>query len=293
MTQYWGDVLAARSGLRNPQGYREMLAFSAARLDVKPGRTWRNLEDTAISAQALRGGSEYWANWRRGQDYYQEGELLWLDADTTIRQLTHGQKSLDDFCRRFLAVGGNTPPKVVPYDFDEIVADLNDVTPYDWRTFLNERLHSHAPHAPLGGIDHGGYRLTYGVQPSDFEQAYLAKTKQVDAWFSAGLMVGTTGNIDDVRVDSPAFQAGLGPGTKLVAVNGHGYTADVLKQAIRAAKGTTVPIELIVSTDNEFRTVTLNYHDGEKYPQLERVQGTPDLLDEILKPLAPAKANGL
>jgi len=293
MTQYWGDVLAARSGLRTPEGYRETLAFSAARLDVKPGRTWRSLEDTAISAQALRGGSEYWANWRRGQDYYQEGELLWLDADTTIRQLTHGQKSLNDFCRRFLAVGGNTPPKVVPYDFDEIVADLNDVTPYDWRTFLNERLHSHAPHAPLGGIDHGGYRLTYGVQPSDFEQAYLAKTKQVDAWFSAGLMVGTTGNIDDVRVDSPAFQAGLGPGTKLVAVNGHGYTADVLKQAIRAAKGTTVPIELIVSTDNEFRTVTLNYHDGEKYPQLQRVQGTPDLLDEILKPLAPAKANGL
>jgi predicted metalloprotease with PDZ domain len=293
MTQYWGDVLAARSGLQTPEGYREMLAFSAARLDVKPGRTWRNLEDTAIAAQSLRGGSEYWANWRRSQDYYQEGELLWLDADTTIRQLTHGQKSLNDFCVVFLSGGGNTPPKVVPYDFDDIVAGLNAVAPYDWRNFLNERLHSHAAHAPLGGIDHGGYRLIYGAQPSDFEQAYLYKTKQTDAWFSAGLMISTSGIIDDVRMDSPAFQAGLGPGTKLVAVNGHGYSADVLKQAIRGAKGTAGPIELIVSTDNEFRTVNLNYHDGEKYPQLQRVQGTPDLLDEILKPLAAGKANGL
>jgi predicted metalloprotease with PDZ domain len=293
MTQYWGQVLAARSAFWTPEVFRENLAFSAARLDVKPGRIWRNVEDTAISAQVLRGGSEYWANWRRGQDYYQEGELIWLDADTTIRQLTHGQKSLNDFCLKFLALGGNTPPKVVPYNFDEIVADLNSVVPYDWRDFLNQRLQSHAAHAPLGGIDHGGYRLIYGVKPSDFEEAYLSKTKQVDAWFSAGLMVSMTGNINDVRMDSPAFQAGLGPGTKLVAINGHGYTPDVLKQAIRGAKGTTGPIELIVSTDNEFRTVNLNCHDGEKYPQLERVQGTPDLLDEILKPLAPAKANGL
>jgi predicted metalloprotease with PDZ domain len=200
---------------------------------------------------------------------------------------------LNDFCVKFLAVGGNTPPKVVPYDFDEIVADLNAVAPYDWRNFLNERLHSHAVHAPLDGIEHGGYRLTYGAQPSDFEQAYLYKTKRTDAWFSAGLLVSAIGILDDVRMDSPAFQAGLGPGTKLVAVNGHGYSADVLKQAIREAKETTTPIELIVSTDNEFRTVSLNYHGGEKYPQLERVQGTPDLLDEILKPLAAGKANGL
>jgi predicted metalloprotease with PDZ domain len=293
MTEYWGDVLAARSGLRTPEVYREALAFSAARLDVKPGRTWRNLEDTAIAAQSLRGGSDFWANWRRSQDYYQEGELLWLDADTTIRQLTHGQKSLNDFCVKFLSLGGNTPPKVIPYDFEEIVADLNAVAPYDWRAFLNQRLHSHAAHAPLGGIEHGGYRLTYGDQPSEFEQAYFYKMKQTDAWFSAGLLVSASGIIDDVRMDSAAFQAGLGPGTRLIAVNAHGYNADVLKQAIRGAKGATSPIELIVSTDNEFRTVSLNYHDGEKYPQLERVQGTSDLLDEILKPLAAGKAKGL
>lgn len=293
MTQYWGNVLSARSAFWTPEVYREALAWSAARLDARPGRTWRNLEDTAIASQILRGSHAYWSNWRRGQDYYQEGELIWLDADTTIRQLTHGQKSLNDFCVKFLAVGGNTPPKVVPYNFDEIVADLNAVAPYDWRTFLTERLNSHAAHAPLGGIDHGGYRLIYGTEPTSFEEAYLYKAKEADAWFSAGLMVSDTGNIDDVRMDSPAFKAGLGPGTKLVAVNGHGYTADVLKQAIRGAKGTTEPIELIVSNDNEFRTVRLDYHDGEKYPRLERVQGTPDLLDEIIKPLAAGKGSGL
>jgi predicted metalloprotease with PDZ domain len=293
MTQYWGKVLSARSAFVTAEVYREGLALSAARLDMKPGRTWRDLEDTAIAGQTLRGNHAYWGNWRRSQDYYQEGELIWLDADTTIRQLTHGQKSLNDFCVKFLAVGGNTPPKVVPYDFDEIVADLNAVAPYDWRAFLNERLNSHAAHAPLGGIDRGGYRLIYGTEPTSYEEAYLYQSKQTDAWFSAGLMVSESGALNDVRVDSPAFQAGLGPGMKLVAVNGHGYTADVLKQAIRGAKGTADPIELIVSNDNEFRTVRLDYHDGEKYPRLERVQGTPDLLDEIIKPLAAGKGTGL
>ncbi len=290
MTQYWGNVLAARSGLWTPENYRQALAVSAANLDVKPGRTWRNLQDTAIASQTLRGSTAQWANWRRSQDYYPEGELVWLDVDTTIRQLTHDKKSLNDFCVKFLAVGGNTPPIVVPYKFDEIVADLNSVVAYDWRGFLTERLNTHAAHAPLGGIDHGGYKLVYTTDPTDYQQAEDDHYKEVDAWYSLGLRVNSTnGSLEDVRMDSPAFKAGLGPGTKLVAVNGHGFTPDVLKQGIRAAKGTTEPIELIVSNDNEFRTVRLDYHDGEKYPRLERAQGVPDLLDEILKPLAPGK----
>ena len=290
MTQYWGNVLAARSGLWTADTYREALADSAANLDVKPGRTWRNLQDTAISSQSLRGSTSEWANWRRSQDYYQEGELIWLDADTTIRGLTHDKKSLNDFCVKFLAVGGNTGPIVVPYDFDEIVADLNSVAAYDWRGFLLERLNSHAGHAPLGGIDHGGYKLVYTADPTDYEQAEDGHYKRVDAWYSVGLRVDSnSGLIEDVRMDSPAFKAGLGPRTKLIAVNGHGFTSDAFRQGIRAAKGTMEPIELIVSCDNEFRTVRLDYHDGEKYPRLERVQGTPDLLDEIVKPLAPSK----
>jgi predicted metalloprotease with PDZ domain len=290
MTQYWGNVLAARSGLWTADTYREALADSAAALDAKPGRTWRNLQDTAISSQSLRGGTSQWANWRRSQDYYQEGELIWLDADTTIRQLTHDKKSLNDFCVKFLAVGGNTGPIVVPYDFDEIVTDLNSVVAYDWRGFLLERLNSHAAHAPLAGIEHGGYKLVYAADPTDYEQAKDGHYNRIDAWFSVGLRVSSnSGSIEDVRMDSPAFKAGLGPGTKLIAVNGHGFTPDAFKQAIRGAKGTTEPIELIVSNDNEFRTVRLDYHDGEKYPRLERVQGTTDLLDEIVKPLVPSK----
>lgn len=285
MTQYWGNVLAARSGLWTDQSYREQLAWYSANLDMTPGRTWRDLEDTAIAASILRGPSEYWSNWRRAQDYYREGTLIWLDADTTIRRLTHDKKSLNDFCLKFLAVGGNTPPKVVPYDFEEIVADLNAVAPYDWRGFLTERLHTHADHAPLDGIEHGGYRLAYGTEPTAFEKAIMEHRKEVDAWFSLGLYVGTNGLINDVRMGSPAYRAGLGPGSMLVAVNGHGFTPDVLMQAIRAAKGTTAPMEMIISTDKEFSTVQLQYHDGEKYPRLERVNGTPDLLDEILKPL--------
>jgi predicted metalloprotease with PDZ domain len=291
MTQYWGNVLAARSALWSSESYRDALAFSAALLDEKPGRTWRNLQDTAISSQSLREKHDYWSNWRRSQDYYQEGELLWLDADTTIRQLTHDKKSLNDFCVKFLAVGGDTGPMVVPYTFDDVVAALNAVAPFDWQGFLTERLQSHAGHAPLGGIEHAGYRLVYTGEPTSYEQAWLDNEKKVDAWFSLGLLVFTTGQIDDVRMGSPAFQAGLGPGTKLVAVDGHAFTSEVLKQAIREAKNS--PIELIVSTDNEFRTVRLDYHGGEKYPRLERVQDTPDLLDEILKPLAPGKASGL
>ena len=236
LTQYWGNVLAARSALWTPESYREALALSAAWLDVKPGRTWRNLEDTAISSQSLRERHDYWANWRRGQDYYAEGELLWLDADTTIRQLTHDKKSLNDFCVKFLAVGGNTGPDVLPYTLDEIVADLNSVVSYDWRAFLTERLQSHADHAPLGGIDHGGYRLIYAGEPTAYEQAYLDHEKQIDAWFSLGFMVSATGDLRDVRIGSPAFRAGLGPGTRLVAVNGHGFTGEVLKQAIRGCE---------------------------------------------------------
>ena len=289
MTQYWGMVLAARSGMFTPDIYREELALDAATLDLKAGRAWRNLQDTAIASQTLRSVSTEWGDWRRDQDYYNEGELIWLDADTTIRGLTHGQKSLNDFCAKFLGLGGNTPPRVVPYDFDEVTADLNSVVAYDWKGFLSQRLEAHAKHAPLDGILHGGYRLVYNATPNDFQQALSDHKKTIDAWFSLGLTVSNTGVLEDVRMGSPGFDAGLGPGTKLIAVNNHAFTGDVLKQAIRDAKGNTLPVELIVSNNDEFRTVRVDYHNGEQYPHLERVASTPGLLDDILKPLVPVK----
>jgi predicted metalloprotease with PDZ domain len=290
MTQYWGGVLATRSGLLTPEQYKESLALTAANLDQKPGRTWRNLEDTAIAAQILRGNTQNYSNWRRSQDYYPEGELLWVDADTTIRQLTHGQKSLNDFCVKFLALGGNTPPKVVPYTFDDIVNDLNSVVAYDWRGFLTERITSHANHAPLGGIEHGGYKLAYEDQPTKFEKAALGRRGGIDAYYSIGLRLTKDGTISDVKMFSDADKAGFAPQWKVIAVNGVGYSDEGFKDALKKSKDSSEPIEYIVSNDNHFRTLKIDYHGGEKYPHLERENSAPDLLDDILKPLTHVTA---
>ena len=285
MTEYLGQILAVRSGFDTPEQFRENLAFSAAELDVKPGRTWRDLEDTAVSSSILRGTSREWSNWRRGQDYYREGELIWLDVDTTIRKLTHGQKSLNDFCALFLGKGGNTPPEVVPYDFDELVATLNQVVPNDWAAFLRERLTSKAAHAPLEGITRSGYELTYSDGPSSYERALFGRGGVIDAYFSAGIFARHDGVISDVRVGSAAYKAGLGPDDKIIAVNGRAFSGPVLALALKSAKGTTQPIDLIVENTDYFRVVHLDYHEGAKYPVLKRIDNTPDVLSQILTPL--------
>ncbi len=285
MTQYLGGVLAARSGLETQEQYREALAFTAANLDNKPGRTWRNTEDTAIAASILRGGNPAWANWRRGQDYYPEGELLWLDVDTTIRQLTHNQKSLHDFLVLFVGKGGNTGPMVVPYNFDDIVKTLNEVVPNDWAGFLHERITTLNPHADLAGIEHGGYKLVYTEAPSSYERAMLAISGSVDAWFSAGLRLRRDGTISDVRVYSAADEAKLAPGERVIAVNGRVFAGDIFTNAIKQAKGNNEPIHLIVQSDTYIYPIDLNYHEGEKYPTLQRVEGAPAVLDEITRPM--------
>lgn len=285
MTQYWGNVLAVRSGLWTPEQYKGALAATAAELDNKPGRLWRNLEDTAIAAQILRGGNASWSNWKRGQDYYPEGELVWLDADTTIRKLTNNQKSLNDFAQKFLGFGGNTPAKVASYTFEDVVAGLNAVAPYDWKTFLIDRIRAHNEHAPLAGLEQGGYRLVYKDTPSSYQKAALSRRGGVDAYYSLGLRVDKEGIISDVKMYSLSFKAGLAPTMKIVAVNKKAYTAEGLKDSLRAAKGTTTPIELIVSLNGDFQIISLDYHEGEKYPQLERIGEGTAYLDEIIKPL--------
>ena len=285
LTEYLGDVLAARSGIETPDEFRSALAASAAALDYRPGRTWRDLEDTAVAAQTLYDASQQWDNWRRGVDYYQEGELIWLEADTLIRKLTNDKKSLNDFCALFEGLGGNTPPKVVPYTFDDVVAALNTVVPYDWAGFLRERLTSKSPHAPLGGIENGGYRIVYTDQPGEFIQAREASSGDAEAWWSIGLSVSSDGHINDVLVGSVSDKAGLGPGMQIVAVNGRQYAASLLGDAITGAKTSSAPIELIVVNTGYYKVVKLDYHDGLRFPHLERVQGTPDRLDEILKPM--------
>jgi predicted metalloprotease with PDZ domain len=289
MTQYLGNVLAARSGLKSQAQYRDLLAVSAASLAYKPGRDWRSTEDTAVAASVLRSHAPAWSNWRRGQDYYQEGELVWLDADTLIRQKTNNQKSLTDFLKIFLGKGGNTGPLIVTYTFDELCADLNQVLPYDWATFFHERVYQIDPKADLDGIERGGYKLVFTDQQTDsgkmIHKGLARFYGMVDCWYSLGLRLKQDGTISDVRWGGPADKAGLAPEEKILALNGVVYSGDALKQAINGAKTSKEPIHILAQADNYIVTADIDYHDGERYPSLERVSGTTDYLDDITTPL--------
>ena len=286
LTEYLGNLLAERSGLLSAEQYREALAATAASLDHRSGRTWRPLEDTARSVQILRMMGPQWSNWRRGPDYYPEGELIWLEVDAIIRQQTHGQRSLDDFCRRFEG-GQSGPPMVAPYTFDDVVHTLNDVAAYDWAGLLRERVGATSTHAPLGGIERDGWKLVYNDRPNAFNQAGEKRSKSASYAYSLGFSVDKDGKLIDVIVGSPGYQSGLGPGMKLVAVNGRKWTPGALHAAIKSAHGTTAPIELLVENAQFFRTYSISYHDGEQNPHLERVPGQPDLLNALLQPLTP------
>lgn len=299
LTQYLGNLMAARSGLRNQEQYRDLLAMVTADLDYKTGRLWRPTEDTAVAASILRGGKPAWVNWRRSQDYYDEGELLWLDADTLIRQQTDNKKSLDDFLKIFLGLGGNTGPEIVTYNREELIRDLNQVVPYDWAKFLHERVDLINPHADVAGIERGGYRLVYHDTPTKSEETVRADFHEgPDFWYSVGVTISDTGVLGDVRWNGPADKARLAPGYKIIAVDGYIYSPDALKNAIKAAQGTSKPIQLIVQADTFVSSFEIDYHDGLRYPALERANGTTDFLDDITKPrttpekVAETKANG-
>jgi predicted metalloprotease with PDZ domain len=283
LTEYLGQVLTARSGLWTQDQYREALAATAAMLDHRTGRTWRPLEDTARSVQILRLQGPEWQSWRRSLDYYPEGALIWLEVDTTIRQQTQGQKSLNDFCRLFHG-GESGPPKVVPYTFDDVVKALNQVAPYDWAGLLKTRVNSTDPHAPLGGIERGGWRLVYNDQPNLFIKTSDKVRKSVDASYSLGFSVKEDGTLTDVIYGSPAYAAGIGPEMKLVAINGRAWSKDVLLDALRASKDSKEPIDLLIENAKFFKTYSIAYHDGIRSPHLERAEGA-DVLGEVLTPL--------
>ncbi|HEY1743607.1 MAG TPA: M61 family peptidase [Granulicella sp.] len=295
MTQYLGNVLATRSGLRSQAAYRDMLALTAAAQDYRSGREWRSTDDTAISSSILRAKSPAWYNWRRSQDYYFEGELLWLDADTKIRELTNDQKSLTDFLHIFLGKGGNTGPLIVPYNRAELIADLNEVVKYDWAGFLHERVDLINPHADLDGITRGGYKLVYQDHPSESYAALLASRRSPmgpNLWYSVGVTLSSDNTINDVRWGSPADKAKLAPGQKLIAVNGRVLSADVLHEALANAKSNTEPLHFLMQTQSYIKQVDVDYHDGERYPVMVRADDAKDYLDEITAPLTkpPAEA---
>jgi predicted metalloprotease with PDZ domain len=287
MTQYWGTILSARVGSWTPEKLREALAWVAAYLNDRPGRRWRDLEDTAVAAQLLYGAPEQYDNWRRSVDYYDEGTLIWLEADTIIRQRTNGQKSLDDFCKVFEGAP-STGPKIVPYTFEDLLNALNGVTTYDWRGFFTERLHSHGTGAPLKGIENSGWKLIFNETPNEHMRADDGVKHVTDVQFSLGFIVRDPGGEDggeigDVILGSPAAKAGLAPGMRLVAVNGQRWSPDVLHEAILRGKDGQGGIELLVENQGYFETLFVDYHGGERYPHLQAIGGKPDVLSQIAK----------
>jgi len=282
LTEYLGDVLTARSGLWTPQEYRDELAWSAAMLDHRPGRSWRSLQDTADAAALLYYTPKEWESWRRSVDYYDEGELDWLWADSIIRQQTGGKKSMDDFCKLFHGAP-STPPMVKTYTFDDVVNTLNQIAPYDWRGFWNERLRSHGPGAPLGGVEATGWKIAYDESRSAMMRAWEDDHRTLNAAFSVGLIIKENGDIEDTIEGMDAAHAGIGPGMKVLAVNGRRFTSQVFRDALYEGKNTSQPLQLLIENTDYFRTFVLDYHGGEKYPHLVREESKPDTMTEIIR----------
>jgi predicted metalloprotease with PDZ domain len=285
-TQYWGEVLAARSGLRTREQALDQLALTAAHYEIQKGRRWRALQDTTNDEIINPRRPQSWPDWQRFEDYYEEGALIWLDVDTWIRERSKGARSLDDFARAFFGIHDGSAATVT-YTFDDVVKTLNAVEPNDWSAFLRQHLESIAQPAPIDGLRRGGYKLIYTDAPGDYLSASDEQRKHVDLSFSIGIEIDEKdgdkeNNVSQVIWDSPAFKSKLTEGARIIAVNGIAYSSDVLKDAIRSAAGAKPPIELIIKTGDRFMVASLDYHDGLRYPHLERDVSQPSRLDDIL-----------
>ncbi|MGH8138923.1 MAG: M61 family metallopeptidase [Steroidobacteraceae bacterium] len=283
-TEYWGQVLAARSGLWSKQAALDQLALNAAYHQIQTGRQWRALQDTTNDEIINPRRPQSWSDWQRFEDYYQEGALIWLDADTLIRERSQGKRSLDDFARAFFGINDGSFTTVT-YTFEAIVKALNAVAPYDWSTFLRQRLDAVGKSAPLDGLGRGGYRLVYTDTPSDFLKESDTQRKHVNLLYSIGVELNDkeeSGSVSQVIWNSPAFKAKLTEGARILAVNGAAYSVEVLKDAIQAARSSKSPIELIVKNGDRFLVANVDYHDGLRYPHLERDASQPARLDDII-----------
>jgi predicted metalloprotease with PDZ domain len=289
LTRYLGDfILTGRSGLWTADQSREYIAYLAANQDRnRPGRSWRPLVDTAVSVPILGGLPQPWTAYRRALDYYDESSLIWLEADTVLRQKSGGTKSLDDFCRAFFGpdgVGETGPPKIVPYTAADVYAALNRIVPDDWRAFFAARVEAVAPRAPLGGLENAGWTLDYDDRPNTYQAAREKSLKIVDATFTLGLWIKEDGTIADIVVGAPAWEAGFGPGMKITAIHGRTWSRDVLNEEIAAAVHSQAPLEMTAAQGEDVRTFRVDYHGGPRFPHLKRNAARPDLLAAILAP---------
>jgi predicted metalloprotease with PDZ domain len=282
-TEYWGNVLAARSGLFDKEQYLGRLASLAGYYDTLAGRKWRDLEDTTNDPIIAQRAAQSWPNYQESEEYYDQSLFVWLDADTLIREKTKGARSLDTFAHDFFGVH-NGDWNTVTYSFDDVVKALNAVYPYDWATFLNTRLHDHGTPPPFEGLARAGWKLVYTDTPTTYSKARETAHKIDDYQYSLGFALAKNGTVKYVTWDSPAFKAGLTISDQILAVDGTAYDPDNLKDALKAtaAKGNTDAIELLVKAGDKYRTVKIDYHGGSRYPKLARIEGTPDLLSDII-----------
>lgn len=284
LTEYWGPVLTARSGLWTEQQFHDEIASIYAQMANRSGRQWRSLQDTADAAPLTYYGGSGWGDYRRGTDFYPEGTLLWLDVDTKIRELSSGRHSLDDFAKSFYGMD-NGDYQVKPYTFEQVIAALDAIQPFDWAGFLRQRLDATGSGLPeADGLSRSGWKVVYTATPSAYDAATARLRHGADLMYSIGLALSSDGGIRDVRWGGPAFAAGLVPGMSITAVNGKSFSTDGLIAAITAAAGGTAPIRLLVRNGDYYRTVQVAYHDGLRYPHLEAIKGAPDRLDQIARP---------
>ena len=282
LTEYLGEVLTARSGLQTPEQWREDFAGLVAQYENRPGREWRPLQDTADAAPFLYDATNDWSSWRRGTDFYEEGELLWMDVDETLRTITKDKKSIDDFCKVFHG-GAGGQPELKTYTFEDVVATLNSVAPYDWATFLRARLDGVATKTPNEAVEKSGWKLVYNEQPNEVVGIQEVLARRADFSLTVGFSASDEGMVGDVIHGGPAYNAGIGPGMKIAAVNGAQYSSDAMRGAIDAAKTATEPMQLIVANGAQFRTFSVDYHGGLRYPHIVKDEGRPDYLGEITR----------
>lgn len=281
-TQYWGHVLAARAGFVTKQEALDLIANNAAVYDTRTGRNWRPLADTTMDPIIAARRSLPWSNWQRSEDYYSEGQLIWMDADTLIRERSGNKRSLDDFAKAFFGVNDGDWGQLT-YTRRDLVAALNRIEPYDWENFLKARVDQVAPQAPLAGLERGGYRLIWTDAPNKVTKDAEGRSRGANLIYSIGLSADPAGKITLVQWDGPAFKAGLTTAGTITGVNGEAFSPDRLRSAVAATKGNGPAIELLVKTGEVIKTVKIDYKGGLRYPNLERIPDKPAYLDDTLK----------
>jgi len=283
-TQYWGYVLQARSGLVSSEDTLAYLAMAAAQLDQRPGRQWRPLIDTTNDPIIAARRPQPWTSLQRSEDYYNEGMLIWLDVDMKLRELTSGRRSLDDFARAFYGMRDGDWGTLT-YTFDDVVTTLADIAPFDWNSFLHDRVDRSRQHAPLEWIARGGYRLTYADKPTNFWRLEERRRKIADYSYSLGLVIGSGDrSVEQVIWDSPAYAAGLTNGDSIIALDGEAFDNARLVDRIEDAAKSRKPIELLVRRGELYRTVSIPYFGGNRYPRLERTGTGQPWLEQLLRP---------